>query len=455
MRIIIVGGGKVGATIAGQLTKEGHDITVIDKSGFTSSRISDALDVMALCGNGASADVLREAGAAQSDLLIACTGQDELNIICCMFAKQLGCKNTIARVRDPEYAENIYMLKDAMGLSLIVNPEYYAAQEMFKLIEIPGVFKRDAFAEGRIEIVEIVPKEGSVLDGTQLSDFIKVTKCQLLVCAVQRGDSVRIPDGSFTLRAGDKVYICGPADGIVRLLRNIGLHSRQARSVLLIGGSRLSEYLTLMLQKIGAQIKLVEIDPVKAKALAERLPGVDVLCGDGSAEDFLCAEGVEGMDAAVTLTNIDEENLLLSMYLRSLGVNQVITKVNRTEFVQLLAEHGVDRVVSPKNLCANAIIRYVRAMQNTEGSSVLTIHHLVDGKVEAQEFAVTHATRNLGKTLMELQLKPDILVSCINRKGKIIVPRGSDRLEEGDTVVIVTSSQRILLDLNDIFAEEV
>lgn len=454
MRILIVGGGKVGRTIAEQLTKEGHDIVVIDNDRRVAEAISDSLDVMSICGNGSSVAVLKEAGVGESGLLIACTAQDELNLMCCMFAKKLGCQNTIARVRSPEYSEQIYLIKDDMGLSMIINPEFTAAQEIFRMMEIPSVLKRDTFAGGRIEIVELVPKPGDVLDGTQLYDLSKKLKCRALVCAVQRGEDVLIPGGSFTLLAGDKVYICAPATAIVKMLHSIGEYKKRVRDVMLIGGSKVAEYLSFMLLKTGARIKIVDSDPVKARRLAENLPEAVVICADGTSDGVLRSENVESMDSVATLTNIDEENLILSMYISRLGVPQVITKVDHTEFGSMLMDRGVDRVISPKRLCANAIIRYVRAMQNTDGSSVVALHHLVDGRVDALEFAVSDGTKNLGKTLKEIQLKPNILIACINKKGKIIVPGGSDALESGDTVVVVTTSERVILDLNDIFAEE-
>ena len=454
MRIVIIGGGKVGSTIAEQLTKEGHDIVVVDSERRVADSISDSLDVMTICGSGASVAVLDAAGAAESDLLIACTPQDELNIMCCMFAKKMGCQNTIARVRSPEYAEQIYMLREDMGLSMTVNPELNAAREIFRLMEIPSVLKRDTFANGKIEIVELVPKEGDVLDGARLMDLPRKLGMKVLVCAVQRGGDVCIPDGSFTIQAGDKVYLCAPATAIVAILHTMGEVKKRVKNVMLIGGSRIAEYLSPMLVKAGAKVRLLDSDPAKARRLAENLPDVSVICADGTVPGVLKAENVEGMDSVVAMTNIDEENLVLSMYISSLGVKQVITKVNHTEFGGMLADRGVDRVVSPKKLCANTIISYVRAMQNVDGSSVLTLRHLVDGRVDALEFAVTEGTKHIGETLKEITLKPNILIACINKKGKITVPGGGDTLDVGDTVVVVTTSERVILDLNDIFAQE-
>ena len=454
MRIVIIGGGKVGQTIAGQLTREGHDIVVVDSDSRVTERISDSFDVMAVCGNGSSVEVMAQAGVAESDLLIACTAEDELNLICCMFAKKLGCGSTIARVRSPEYAEQIYLLAESMGLSMIINPEYNAAREMFRLMEIPSVLRRDSFAGGRIEIFELVLRSGDALDATPLMDLSRKLKCRMLVCAVQRGEEVLIPDGSFVLQAGDKVYICAPSTSIVKILRSAGEYKKMVKNVMLIGGSRIAEYLAVMLIGAGARVKILDQDMDKARFLAEELRQAEVVCADGTDEAVLRAENVEGMDSVATLTNIDEENLILSMYISRLGVPQVITKVDHTQFGAMLMDRGVDRVISPKRLCAGEIIRYVRAMQNSEGSSVLAMHHLVDGRVDALEFAVTERTRHLGKTLREIPFKPNILVAGINKNGKVLVPNGNDTLEAGDSVVLVTTSERVILDLNDVFMEE-
>jgi len=454
MRIVIIGGGKVGTAIAAQLTNEGHNITVVDKSPEVANRISDSLDCMAICGSGAGLDVMRTAGVPDSDLLIACTAEDELNMLCCVFAKKLGCGSAIARVRDPEYAEQVYFFKDELGLSMTINPEQNAAREMFRLMEIPSVLKRDSFAKGRVEIVELVPKAGDLLDGTRLADLPKRLKCRVLVGAVQRDGDVVIPDGNFTLQAGDKVSICAPATELVHILRALGEYRKKAKSVLLIGSGKVTEYLCFLLLKAGVNVRLIESDHLKAAEFAEKFPKVDVVCADGTSESVLREENAAGMDAAAVLTDIDGENLILSMYLQSLGVPQVLVKVDHTEFGNLLANRDGSRLISLKDLCADTIIRYVRAMQNTDGSSVLTLHHLVDGKADALEFNVTDRCRNVGKKLMDMRFKPNTLLACINRMGKIIIPGGRDTLEVGDTVVVIATSNRVILDLNDIFADE-
>lgn len=454
MKIVIIGGGVVGTTIAAQLTNEGHNITVVDHNQAVADQISDSLDCMALAGNGASLELMRSADVPNSDLLIACTAQDELNMLCCVFAKKLGCRNAVARVRTPEYADQMYYFKEELGMSMTINPELNAAREMFKLLEIPGVLKRDSFAKGRVEIVEVVPRSGDVLDGTRLLDLPRKLKCRVLVGTVQRDGEVIIPDGSFTLRAGDKVSICAPTSELVGILRSIGENQKKAKNIMLIGCGKVTDYLCFMLLNEGARIRVIESDPAAAAAFAERYPKAEVVCADGRSEAVLREENAVGMDAVVCLTDRDEENIILSMYLSSVGVPQVLTKVDNTEFGNLLSAHGDSRIISPKKLCADAIVRYVRAMQNTEGSGVLTLHHLVDGQADALEFQVTDSCRYIGKKLLEMRFKPNTRLACINRMGRIIIPGGNDTLEAGDTVVVIAAANRVILDLNDIFADE-
>ena len=454
MKIILIGGGKVGYAIVRQLTREGHDIIVIDSDSSVVEEVNNSLDLMAICGNGANLDVLREADAAHADLLIACTAQDELNILCCIFARKLGCVNTIARVRSPEYAEQMYYIKDELGLSMTINPELNAAREIFSILEIPGVLRRDSFPQSRVEIVEIGANEGGVLDGLKLTDFNKKLHCKALVCAIQRGGEVIVPDGSVEIKAGDKLSVCAAATEIVKMLGTSGLKLKKAKNIMIIGGSVVADYLTYLLVKSGSRVKVIEREADKAAQFAARYPGVDVICADGSSEEVLKNEHADQMDAVATLTDIDEENLILSMYLSHVGVPQVITKVNRSEYGSLMADKGVNRLVSPKKLCADSIVAYVRAMQNTGDSSVLTLHHLVDGRIDALEFSVTASCRHLGKMLKDIKFKPNILIACINRMGKAIVPGGFDSFEEGDTVIVINSADRVILDLNDIFVSE-
>ena len=454
MKIVLVGGGKVGYAIVRQLTKEGHDIVLIDNSRSVVEEVSNTLDVMAICGNGANLDVLKTANADSADLLIACTAQDELNVLCCIFARKLGCANTIARVRSPEYAEQMYYIKDELGLSMTINPELNAAREIFSLLEFPGVLRRDSFPKSRVDIVEVIPREGSLMDGLKLMDFGKKLRCKALVCAVKRGSEVIVPDGSFVLKAGDKVSVCASVTEIVKMLNASGLKMKTAKDVMIIGGSKIADYLSFLLLKAGVRVKILEKDPAKAAMLAGKYPEALVVCADGSAAETLSSEHAVKMDAVAALTNIDEENIILSMYLNSIGVPQVITKVNRSEFGSLISDKGVSSLVSPKKLCADAIVGYVRAMQNGGDGSVLTLHHLVDGRVDALEFNVTASCRHIGVMLKDIKFKPNILIACINRMGATIVPGGFDCFEEGDTVIVINSADRVILDLNDVFVAE-
>ena len=452
MRIVIIGGGKVGFAIAAQLTSEGHDITVVDLDRRLVDNVSEQLDCMAICGNGATVGVMKEAGVGSSDLLIACTAKDELNMLCCVFASRLGCASTIARVRTPAYAEQLYLLRKDMGVSMTVNPELAAAREMFRLLEIPGVLRRESFAHGRVELVEVVPKPGDKLDGVKLMDIHQKLGVRLLVGLVHRGEETIIPDGHFTLQAGDRVYICAPATRIVNILRAMGEYRKKARNILLIGTSRVSEYLTEMLLRADARVKVIEPDGGLAEYFAERFPEAEIIQADPASEPVLREEGIETMDAVAAVTERDEQNLILSMYISSLGLPQLLTLVDNSEFKALVKDPN-NRLISPKQICADTIVQYVRAMQNSTGSSVAMLYHLAGGKADALEFNVSENCRNRGVMLRDIRLKPNILIACINRRGKIIIPGGADTIENGDTVIVITASNRVILDLNDIFAD--
>ena len=454
MKIVIVGGGKVGINIAAQLTKEGHDIVLVDKKRSVVKKMGDTLDMLVMYGNGASVEVQKEAGVSHSDLLIAVASEDEVNLMCCIIARKLGCQNTIARVRNPEYASQAHFLSTEFGLSMIINPEWAAAREIFRLTQIPAFLKRDSFAKGRAEIVEFeVHKDGPLAD-VQLMDMHQRVKTSVLVCAVERKGEVFIPSGNFVLKEGDKIYVTAPAAELITLLRSIGVRNRRSRDVLIIGGGRTAQYLSKLLLDVGTRVKVIEKDTDRSLYFAELLPDASVVNADGAAQSVLKAENIDQMDAVVTLTNMDEENLIISMYANYIGVPQVITKISRTEYSEVFGDKGIDCVISPTHLCVHNIVQYIRAMQNTSGSSVITVHQLVDGKVEALEFKVSGSTKHLGETLASIQLKPNLLIGCINRKGKIIIPGGNDTIEYGDTVIIVSTADRVIVDLNDIFNDE-
>ncbi len=459
MKIVIIGGGKVGAKLASSLSGEEHDIVVIDNSRSVIQKLGDAYDVLAMYGNGATLTLQKQADVEHADLLIAVTSQDELNMMCCIMARKLGCQNTIARVRNPEYAKQMYFLREELGLSMSVNPEASAAREISRLLQFPGVIRRDSFAKGRMEIVELDVVKGDVFDGVFLYDLPKKLKTKVLVCAIQRDGSVKIPDGNVALQAGDRIHVTAPTAELVALTSMLthektSVFKRKAtKDVMLIGGSRITQYLAESLLKTGTNVKIIEMDLKRCHMLAELLPKATVINADGSNQEVLRSENMEQMDAVVSLTNMDEENLIISMYAKHKGVPQVITKLNRTEYAELFREKGIDRIVSPKQLSAQEIIRYVRAMQNTDIDSIISVHQMVEGKIEALEFRVTEKTKYHSIPLKDLKIKPNILISSINHHDKVVIAGGNDLYKPGDTVVVVSLANRVILDLNDIFME--
>ncbi len=454
MNIVIVGDGKVGSALTLQLAKEGHDVVVIDSNKMVLQEAQQALDINVVHGNGATLKVQKMANVDTSDLLIAATSADEVNLLCCILARKLGCGHTIARVRNPEYYSQLFLLKDELGLNMMVNPERATAREIFRLLQFPSFLKRDSFAKGRVEIVELALRPGSPLIGVRLSELHKVIKLKVLVCAVERGSQVFIPDGSFQLEEGDRLSVTASAGDLARLIRGLGIQQKKVRDVMIVGGSRIAIYLAMELLNTGVDVKLIEIDEERCELLADVLPKATVIHADGSNRYVLDSEGLARTDAAVTLTDMDEENLIISMYANYLGTCKVITKINRTDFTEVLSDKGIDCVVSPKELCCNDIVRYVRAMGNRKGESVITLHRIVGDRVEALEFRAGRQLSQLGKRLADVRLKPNTLIACINRRGKMILPKGSDTIEAEDSVIVVALSDQVIDDLSDIFLEE-
>ena len=453
MKIVIVGGGKVGFAIAREVSAEGHDVTIVDSSRAVCDRLSPALDAMTVQGNGAALDVQRAALVPESDLLIAASPNDEANILACMLARKLGCANTIARIRRRDYLESAQLLREELGLSMAVTPDLYAAREIFRQLQLPAFLRRESFAKSRAEIVALEVKEGDKLCGKKLMELPRVLRHRILVCAVRRGEDALIPDGSFAIRAGDEVYITAPAATLSRTVDELGLRKNHAKNVMIIGGSRLGETLAQLLCEAGARVKLIEKNPDRCRELAERLPNVSVLCADGTRQDFLFSENISQMDAVVALTNMDEENVFICMYARMQGVPQAIPKVNRAEYNAVCENCGIRSTVSPKDICAQEITRYVRAMESTDAESVLSVYGLLGGRVEALEFLVTADVPHLGEKLMDLRLRPGILLACITRGSKVIFPGGGDSLQKGDTVIVIAPRERHLAELRQIFAE--
>ena len=451
MRIVVIGDGKIGFTVTQALVREGHDLVVIDNQAAALKQTEDSLDVQVIEGNGASVSVQKQADVAAADLMIAVTEADETNLLCCMIARQLGCPNTIARIRSPEYNEDVYLLKEGLGLSMVVNPERSTAKQISSLLQYPSFLKREKFAKGRAEIVEMLIPEGGKLDGMILSDLYKSLKVHVLVCAVVRDNEVTIPDGRFVLKAGDHIYVTAATGDLLSLLKSTGYETPRVRSVLMIGGSRIAVYLSQFLAQTGVDVKIIDSNLERCNLLSEMLRKAEVIHADGPSFTVLRQEGIEEMDAVICLMNIDEQNIITSMFAHSINVPKIVCKMNRTEYAAILSDDIKECVITPRILTANDILRYVRAMENRPGEGVITLHKLVDERVEALEFEVNASTWYLDTPLKSIPIKEDLRIAIITRRGNTIVPSGEDCLKTGDSCVIVTTSAGEFNTLNDIF----
>ncbi len=451
MKIIIAGSGKVGKTLLRQLSSEGHDLTLIDMNKNVLDSSVEQYDVMTVAGNCAAMTVLLDAGVQNSDLLIAATGADEVNLLCCMTAHGLNSRiHTIARIRNPEYTEQIYKMRAIFALSMSVNPELQAAREIERLLKFPGFLKRDSFAKGRAQIVELKIDAGSKLKGCSLAEMYRTVKCQVLVCTVLRSGTAITPGGDFVLEEGDRIFVTAPTSNLAELLNSLGIISRPVKNCIIGGGGRISFYLAQMLTEDGIRVTILERNLERCKELAMNLPDVTVICGDCSDQKDLDSLNIDRCDAYLATTGIDEMNMISSLYAGSRGVRQVITKLGRPENTQLAGKLSVGSVVCPRELCGNSIVRYVRAMQN-QTDSILSLHSIADSQAEAVEFRVND-NKYCGIPLKALKLKKDLLLATISHGNAVEIPGGNSTLRFGDSVVVVTTKLGSLRSLADIFA---
>ncbi len=452
MNIIIAGDGKVGSMLTRQLSSEGHDITVIDSDARVLQQSVERYDVISVHGNCASMGVLQQAGVKDADLLIAATSEDEVNLLCCTTAHALNQKlHTIARIRNPEYTNQIYRMRDIFGLSMIINPEDQAAAEIERLLKYPGFLRRDTFAKGKTEIVELRVDEGSKLCNVKLMDLRSIVRCQVLVCAVIRGGSAVAPKGDFVLREGDRIFVTALSQNLTTLLKNLGILTRRVRSATICGGGKISYYLAKRLHKAGISVRILESDWKRCQDLCEQLPDAEIICGDVSDQDLLESEGLLQTDALVTLTGLDELNMIVSLHAGAQGVPQVITKVSHTGNRSVLGSLSLGSVICPRDLVCSNIVRYVRAMENQTGAAI-TVHNIADGQAEAMEFLVDENTRHCGKTLKEIKLKPNVLLVSVSHGAVTEIANGDSSFRLGDTVLVVTNGREVIRQLNDIFA---
>ena len=450
MRIVIIGLGTIGRTILRSLSGEDHTITIIDEDKYLIEELIEKYDVFGVVGNGACMDIQSEANVEDADLVIALTKNDELNVFACLVAKQLGCKNTVARVRNPEYRKQITEMRDALGISMVVNPERATAKEIFNLINLPSAARIEHFAEGKVMLVEVVAEKGCALIGESLISLGKKLKSRVLICAVQRGDTVAIPSGGFVIEEGDKIHFTADVKNLGDFLAEVNLVRSPFKNIMIVGGGEIGFYLADALSRKKYKVKLIEENLAKAEELAELLPSVTVACGNGTKHDLLVEEGIEAMDAFVALTDVDEENIIVSMFANKKNVKKTITQIQSDDLYGMLDELGIDNNVSPKSIVANRIISYVRALENSQGSNVLTLYRLVNDQVEALEFAARKPRKIYDKPLKELTIKKDCLIACIIRKNEVIIPNGDSAIRLGDNVVVVTTHKNFD-DLSDVF----
>lgn len=454
MKIIIIGTGKVGFSLAEQLLNEKHDITIVDTQDSALRRATDALDIMSVKGNGVSTDTLREAGAEDADLLVAATNSDEVNMVCCLTAKHLGAKYTIARIRNPEYNLGLHELKKNMGIDMVINPENATAVEISRLLRFPSAANIETFCRGRVELMGFRLQEGDFLVNQPLHALsAQVKQLSLLVCAVDRDGEVTIPNGSFVPQVWDKLYLIGRPTSLDQFFRLLGRYSPKVKTVFIVGGGKISVYLTAILEKMKMRVKIVELSEKRCRLVSEMMPRTTVICGDGTDQELLESERMSAADAFVALTDRDEDNLIISLYAMQQGMHKVVTKCNRQNYTGIARAVGLDSVISPKLITAAQILQLVRGMQNSQGSVMNTLYRIADGKTEAMEFTVGPSTRHLNVPLRDLHLHKGILIAVIMRDGEIIIPEGSSCIQEGDSVIII-SRDRPIQDLNDIYAEE-
>ena len=449
MQIIIVGCGKVGRTLAEQLQEEESDITLIDVSANVINSLQDDIDAMGIVGNGASINTLMEAGVDKADILIAVTGSDEMNLLCCLIAQKTGHCQTIARVRNPIYGNEIGFIKKRLGVNMIINPELAAAQEISRLLRFPSAIKIDTFSRGRVELLKfkVLPEFG--LDGMTISRITETLKCDVLFCAVESKDQVSIPGGNHMIHNGDNVSILASPVNAAAFFKKIGLKTHQVKNAIIVGGGTISYYLAKALLDMNISVKIIEQNTARCETLSDLLPNATIINGDGTNRNLLMEEGLPQTEAFVSLTNLDEENVFLALFAKTISNAKLVAKVNRLAFDDVIDNLDIGSVIYPKYITSDTILQYVRAMQNSIGSNVETLYHILDNKAEALEFAIRDNSPVVGIPLSELNLRQNLLVGYLNHNGVVKIPRGHDTIQVGDTVIIVTTHKG-LRDITDI-----
>lgn len=449
MKIIIIGDGKLGYNLAENLSKENNDVIIIDKNPEALKKAGEYLDVMCIKGNGLSTRTLLEAGIKEADLLIAVTTSDEINIVCCLTAKKLGAARTIARIRDPQYANELSQMKADLDLDMVINPEQAVAGEISRLLEFPPAMNVETFAKGRVVMMELkVTPDMSIVD-MNLRNISKKSASSILIGGILRNDTVVIPNGDFEIKAGDTIYIIGRSSKVVQFCKHIGIHVQKIKSAMIMGGGRIAYYLARYLDELEIKVKIIEINRERCIELTELLPKALIICGDGSDESVLHSENLSGMGAFISVTGRDEENIIAALLAKQYGVQKVVAKINRINYSIAINNMGIDNAVSPKDVTANYILRYVRGLQNAMGDPVDSLYRIMGDQAEAIEFTANKHTKFLGKPLKNLNVIGGTLIATIVRKNEIIIPHGNDVIKAGDSVILIVKDRK-LSDLNDI-----
>ncbi len=438
MNIIIVGGGKVGEALATELNEKGNNITIIDTNAARLQEIMAKSDVLGIVGNGATVATQSEAGIETADLLIAVTDSDERNLLCCLIAKKNGNCHTIARVRNPQYSSEARLLKEELGLAMVINPEQAAAAEIARVLRFPSAIKIDTFAKGRVEILKFRLPEDSILCDRPVKDIWSKLGSDVLVCTIERDDNAYIANGEFIFKARDVISLIASPKSANHFFKKIEYKTNSVKNAMIIGGGEIGFYLAGILTRSGISVKLIEKSKERCDELSDQLDGVTVICGDGADKELLLEEGLQATASFISLTNLDEENILLSLYAKSMSNAKLVTKINRLDFDGVISSLDLDTIIYPKHITAERIVRYVRAMSNTIGSNVETLYSIIKGKIEAAEFNIKEGSPIINIPLMELKFNCNVLIAAISRKGQIIVPRGNDMILAGDTVIIVS-----------------
>lgn len=449
MKIIVIGCGKVGMALARQLAQENHDVVMVDESVERLQSIAEEIDAIKLVGNGASIAIQTEAGVEKADILIAVTGSDELNLLCCLVAKKVGDCHTIARVRNPVYHKEIEFIKEKLGLSMIINPELASANEISRILRFPSATKIAPFAKGKAELITFKVRPEFQLDGLSVMEIDSKYHFDILISGVERGDEVTIPDGKYVIRNGDMVSIMASPRSSMEFFRKIGVPTNKVNNTMIVGGSKIAVYLADQLATMRIRVKIIERDKKRCEQLCELLPNALIINGDGSDRDLLQSEGLDRAESFVTLTSMDEENVFLALFAKENSNAKLVTKINRIAFDEIIDQMDLGSLIHPKYITADYILQHVRAMQNTIGSNVETLYQILDGKAEALEFQIREDSEVTNIPLMDISLKDNLLIGCINRNGRIHIPKGQDQILKGDTVIVVTTHKG-LNDIRDI-----